>query len=403
MKVLHILYQSLPQISGSSIRSRDILMSQKEIGIEVVAITSPFQARLSNNGEDWIDGIRYLRTSKRQENAISDLKSRFFARLWKFFSIITFTQKLYITVKKENPDILHAHAMFFCGLPAIFVGKITKTPVVYEFRSLWMFQKANKRKRRIDKIIENLLLKIELITLQNANHAVLLNENLKEFLADKTKTSVKSTVINNAINTTLIDKLKRNQQSYRQKLVFGYIGTITSYEGIEFLVETFQELHDEGFSNELLLFGKGVNVESVKSKILQRSNINTIHFLGPVAPEDINSAFDQVDVIINPRLSTPLTNSVTPLKPLEAMAFEKLFIGSDVGGIKELITHNNGFLFKSEDKEDLKKVIKMTIGLSLKERRQHIESAFIFVKANKSWLVNAENYSQIYKSLIKES
>ena len=43
MKVLHVLYQSLPQVSGSSIRSRDIMLSQKEVGIEVLAITAPFQ------------------------------------------------------------------------------------------------------------------------------------------------------------------------------------------------------------------------------------------------------------------------------------------------------------------------------------------------------------------------
>ena len=43
MKVLHILYQSLPNISGSSIRSRDLLNNQLKLGIEPIAITSPFQ------------------------------------------------------------------------------------------------------------------------------------------------------------------------------------------------------------------------------------------------------------------------------------------------------------------------------------------------------------------------
>ena len=43
MKVLHILYQSLPNISGSSIRSRDILNNQLKIGIKPIVITSPFQ------------------------------------------------------------------------------------------------------------------------------------------------------------------------------------------------------------------------------------------------------------------------------------------------------------------------------------------------------------------------
>ena len=43
MKVLHILYQSLPNISGSSIRSRDILNNQLKIGVKPIVVTSPFQ------------------------------------------------------------------------------------------------------------------------------------------------------------------------------------------------------------------------------------------------------------------------------------------------------------------------------------------------------------------------
>ena len=39
MKVLHILYQSLPNISGSSIRSRDILSNQLKIGIKPIVIS----------------------------------------------------------------------------------------------------------------------------------------------------------------------------------------------------------------------------------------------------------------------------------------------------------------------------------------------------------------------------
>ena len=43
MKVLHVLYQSYPNISGSSTRSRSIVRAQKSLGIEPIVITSPFQ------------------------------------------------------------------------------------------------------------------------------------------------------------------------------------------------------------------------------------------------------------------------------------------------------------------------------------------------------------------------
>ena len=117
----------------------------------------------------------------------------------------------------------------------------------------------------------------------------------------------------------------------RKDFVFGYVGTITEYEGLEFLIQTFQELYDDGFKHKLVIYGKGVNKQSVQDQINARSDINTISYKGAIAPSEVYKAFSEIDVIINPRLTTRAkTNSVTPLKPLEAMAYEKLFIGSDV-------------------------------------------------------------------------
>jgi len=273
--------------------------------------------------------------------------------------------------------------------------------VVYEFRSLWMFQKSDsKNKTFINKKIEALLLNIEILCLKKAAHAVILNENLKEFIFSKTNKPFKNTIINNAVNTSLIEKLKANKVSKKEdEMVFGYIGTLTAYEGLEFLIQTFQELYDDGFKHKLVIYGKGVNKQSVQNQIIARSDINTISYKGAIAPSEVYNAFSEIDVIINPRLNTPLTNSVTPLKPLEAMAYEKLFIGSDVGGIKEIVPQGTGFLFSSENKNDLKKVVKKVASLSPQDRKLHKKEALDFVISHKSWLHNAAKYKEIYKSL----
>lgn len=402
MKVLHILYQSLPQVSGSSIRSRDVLMSQKEVGINVIAITSPFQNSISGTKKDRINDIDYIRTSSGTKNSISDERKGIFTRIFRFFSIITFTIAIYKTAKKENPDILHAHAMFFCGIPAIVVGKLQKKPVVYEFRSLWMFQKRNQKENKLlNRIIEKLLLKIELYTIKKSGSVIVLNENLKGYLSKKTN-NLNATVIGNAVNTSLIDSLKTKELAKREPVVFGYIGTLTEYEGLEFLVECFQELFDEGFSNKLLLFGTGVNLKNIVKQIDKRKDVDTIKYKGEVVPAEVHTAFKQVDVIINPRLNTPLTNSVTPLKPLEAMAYDKVFIGSDVGGITEIVKPEVGIIFKSEDKKDLKLAIKKAINLTSSERNHYLTNGQNYVQKEKSWLKNAVIYQNIYQNLTKD-
>jgi glycogen synthase len=401
LKVLHVLYQSLPQVSGSSIRSRDIMLSQKEVGIEVLAITAPFQNSISKKGLDIIDDITYIRTSRNTKNSITDLRKGVLQRIYRVFSILIFSQKLFSTIKKEKPDVLHAHAMFFCALPSLVMGKICNIPVVYEFRSLWMYQKTNSRNKGfINKKIEIFLIHVEIFCLKKAAHAVILNENLKEFIFSKTNKPFKNTIINNAVNTSLIEKLKANKVSKKEdKIVFGYIGTLTAYEGLEFLIQTFQELYDDGFKLKLIIYGKGVNKQSVQDQINARSDINTISYKGAIAPSEVYKAFSEIDVIINPRLNTPKTNSVTPLKPLEAMAYEKLFIGSDVRGIKEIVPQGTGFLFSSENKNDLKKVVKKVASLSPQDRSRHKKEALAFVVSHKSWLQNAAKYKEIYTSL----
>jgi glycogen(starch) synthase len=399
MKVFHILYQSLPQVSGSSIRSRDILISQKNIGIDVIAITSPFTNSTTQKEFDVIHDIKHYRTSKKTKNSISDDRKNLFVRFLRLFSIISFFFKISKVIKKEKPDVLHAHAMFYCGLPAIFLGKIYKIPVVYELRSVWMYKhKINKNDKFFNKLIDFLLLRLEIVTLKKSDYIVFLNNNLKAHIEELSKNFPASKVISNAVNLSLINSISKKTET--DKVVFGYIGTLTHYEGIEFLIETFQEMYAEGFKYKLLIYGNGICRDSIIKLI--DSKENNIFYKGSFPPDKISSAYSEVNVIINPRLNLDVTNNVTPLKPLEAIGYKKIFIGSDVKGIKELITNKSyGFLFKSENKEDLKSVVKKVYNLSNSQKNLILEESYNYVKTFKDWESNAFKYEEIYTNLIK--
>lgn len=400
MKVLHILYQSLPQISGSSIRSRDILMSQKEIGLDSVAVTSPFQ--IGKEVEETINGIRYIRTSIRTSDSISDKPKPFLKRVNKVLSIIPFSRKLNKIIKREKPDILHAHAMFFCGLPAIYFGRKYKLPVVYEVRSLWMLKKTKKRKNFLDLYFENLLFQLELFVMKKADAVVALNNNLKAELLSKGISNEKVMVINNAVNTTWIKQLRNKyveDDTERAITTFGYIGTLTPHEGIDFLIHAFKEFSSKYPNIQLKIYGQGV--EETRIAELAK-NIDNVYFLGAIQPDEVPLAFNSIDIIFNPRLKNKLTDSVTPLKPLEAMAYGKLFIGSDVGGIRELVVNReNGFLFKAGDKEALLSLMEKVLFIENEESKNVKKRAMKFVKEKKSWLANAESYLELYKGAQK--
>ena len=397
MKILHILYQSLPQISGSSVRTRDILMTQKEIGMDVIAITSPFQS--AKGGFEVLNNIKYYRTSVGSDDSISDKTKPFFERVFRIFKIFSFYKKIKELIVKETPDVLHAHAMFFCGLPALFLSRKFQIPVVYEFRSLWMIKKERVNETIFTKLIENVLIKLEVYVMKRVSSVVVINEGLKEFAIKEGVKEENIVTIKNAVNTTLISQLKAKlEPEVSNKIRFGYIGTLTPHEGLDLLIVSFNNFNKKYPDTELVIYGGGIEEEKIRE--LAKINKN-ISYLGSVNPININIAFNKIDIIVNPRYKNKLTDSVTPLKPLEAMAYEKIVIGSDVGGIVELIKENfNGFLFSAGCEVDLERVLEMVYLLDVVEVNKIKKIAFNYVVNNKSWLKNAALYENLYKNLI---
>ena len=390
MKVLHILYQSLPNISGSSIRSRDILNNQLKIGIEPIVITSPFQNPKRNGSVEEIDGIKYYRTFSNNNELVNENTSSIFLQIKKFFRIISFTLKVYEVAKKEQVDIIHAHAMFFCAI----AGKITSIslnkPLIYEVRSLW--EERFKKNNLFNYLICSFITFLETFCMFLADHILAINQNLKIELQNRLILKKrKITVVENAVDLDQVIDSKFN----RSELVFGYIGNLSPIEGLDLLIKAFNNLD---LSNKLLIFGNGIEFENLKR--LSAGNKNII-FKGKVSNSEIFKAYDQIDIIVNPRKSSYLTNSVTPLKTLEAMAYKKLVLASDVGGMKELIKDGKtGILFKSESPTRLEKALKEI--LVRNDLNEIIDNSYEYIHKQRNWYHNAKLYKKLYSNLKNE-
>lgn len=391
MKVLHILYQSLPNTSGSSIRSRDILHSQLKIGLKPIVITSPFQNSFSNNIDfEKIDGISYYRTFSNSKEKVSENKSSLLLQIKKLFRIVTFTIQVYKVAKKEEVDIIHAHAMFFCAIAGKISSLLLQKPIIYEVRSLW--EERYKKNSFANFLIFTLITLIETFCMFFANHIVVINKNLKNELQRRFLIKNKEiTIIGNAVDLSRViySSLERD------KIIFAYIGTLSPIEGLDLLITAFNNLKDK-IENKLLIFGDGIIIKDLKN--MAKGN-SSIEFKGKVSSDEIYKAYEQVDVIINPRKKSYLTNTVTPLKTLEAMAYKKLVLASDVGGMKELIDNGkNGMLFKSDSVDQIEKIILNTI--KKQDINKTIENAYSFILEHRNWIQNAKNYNSLYEKLI---
>jgi glycosyltransferase involved in cell wall biosynthesis len=108
-----------------------------------------------------------------------------------------------------------------------------------------------------------------------------------------------------------------------------------------------------------------------------------------------------MDVLAYPRYSMRLTELVTPLKPLEAMAMGKALVASDVGGHRELIRHNEtGLLFKASSVSDLSESLRCL--LNDQGQRQKLEKqGYSWVRQEKTWDKTTSVYERMYAKALR--
>ena len=180
------------------------------------------------------------------------------------------------------------------------------------------------------------------------------------------------------------------------KTVLGFIGSFYAYEGLPLLLEALPQMVANDSNIRLLLVGGGPQEALIKSKITELKLQDIVVMTGRVPHTEVQNYYNLVDVFIYPRLSMRLTDLVTPLKPLEAMAQGKLVVASDVGGHKELITHGqNGCLFQADNANDLARVVTELLGAKNSWPEMKINGRQ-FVEQDRNWANSVGRYQQVY-------
>jgi len=149
----------------------------------------------------------------------------------------------------------------------------------------------------------------------------------------------------------------------------------------------------------LLLVGGGDQEPRLRQQASQLGVTDHVVFAGRVPHQDVHRYYDLIQVLAYPRRPMRLTELVTPLKPLEAMAQGQLFVASDVGGHRELIRHRDtGILFQAGSVDALAQAILNLLGqpelwplLKTNGRR--------FVETERTWKRSVANYIEPYRRL----
>lgn len=397
LRILHVLDHSIPLQSGYTFRTLSILREQRKLGWDTFHLTSPKQVGAQALEED-VDGWHFYRTPEVSVSKLPGLGEIALMRQLEY--------RLQQVAEQVRPDILHAHSPVLNVLPALRVGKRMGIPVVYEVRAFWEDAAVDHGDTTEGSLRYRLTHWVETWALRRARHVFTICEGLRSDIVARGIPTTKVTVIPNAVDLEAFEPGGQPVAALKARLglqgasVIGFIGSFYAYEGLDLLLEALPGILARRPDVRVLLVGGGPEDAAIKAQALRLGLSDKVVFTGRVPHHQVQLYYDLVDVLTYPRHSMRLTELVTPLKPLEAMAQGRVLVASDVGGHKELIRHGEtGMLFKAGSSEALAQAV---VDLLAARERWPVmrEAGRRFVEEQRNWTASVANYHSAYTHLL---
>jgi len=397
LRILHLLDHSTPLHSGYTFRTLAILREQRRLGWETYHVTTPKQLGCSVAEEDY-DGLHFYRTlpssTGRDLPVVGEVTQMHRVRV-----------RLEEIVRRVRPDIIHAHSPVLNALPALKVGRKVGVPLVYEVRAFWEDAAVDHGTTREGSARYRITRMLETYALRHADHVTTICQGLRDDIVARGIPANRVTVIPNAVDFATFAASGAPDEALKAKLglsgsiVVGFLGSFYAYEGLDLLLEGLPKLVARIPTARVLLVGGGPE-ESRLRELAQRSGMaDRIVFAGRVPHDDVQRYYDLVDVLAYPRRSIRLTELVTPLKPLEAMAQGRVLVASDVGGHRELIADGRtGVLFRAGSADAMvESIVRL---LENAEMSTAIKAAGReFVERERGWASSVARYRDVFARL----
>jgi PEP-CTERM/exosortase A-associated glycosyltransferase len=302
---------------------------------------------------------------------------------------------------------LHAHSPVLNAISALRAGRRHGIPTVYEVRALWEDAAASHGsageggpRYRATRLVES-------YALRRADAVTTICEGLRADVIARGVREDKITVIPNAVDRNVFrgsvvpDRTLAAQLGLCDKLVLGFFGSFYAYEGLDLLLRAVPDLLSQQGSLAVLLVGGGPEEERLRALAGELAIGNSIVFAGRVPQHEMQGYYSLADILVFPRRSMRLTELVTPLKPLEAMAQERIVVASSVGGHRELIRdRETGYLFAPDDPGLLAEGV--LAALADRQSWPRIRARSIaFIDGERCWAHSVARYAEVYRRILR--
>ena len=278
--------------------------------------------------------------------------------------------------RNETIDIFHSHHRYF-DLTAYFVSKFSKIKRITSVHSKVEGKKFFSYK---------------------SPYLIAVGESIKAHLINYYRINKnRISVINNFTvipSETVTDALGRQNSLPKDKKIILFAGRFSKEKGIDILLRAVEKLKTKGENFFLVLVGDGEESDFVYDFISNKFLNAAVVF----TQDDISIYYKNADLVVLPSRVDPF-----PLVMLEAGAFAKPFVGSNVDGIAEFIENEkDGMLVQPENVDELAGAIE-----SLIKNSQHASflGTNLFEKVRQKYLPGniIPRFIELYNKVVSDS
>jgi len=399
-----ILTSSFPRFAGDSagifIYHLAIALVNNKVDIEIIC---PHESGCPFF-EDW-EGIKvnrfpYFFPLQHQNLAygsgiLKNIKSNMCTKIQLPIFIIS---EIIYTLKRlmiSKPDLIHAHWSLPQGLTGIICKKVVGVPCITTVHGSDVHGLQYPILKTLNRIVIN---NSDICTANSRTSAKMVSD-----IAGRKDTQV----VPMGVDTNLFSRFEKVDIIRKKYEIDGdvllFVGRLIRVKGVYYLIKALPEVLKQHPKTKLLIVGSGPEKRRLIQLCAELAIINRVVFINDVLQEDLIPLYSMANILVLPSI-IDVTGETEGLGVvlLEAMACRVPVIGSDVGGIRDIIIDGETGLLSEQKKSDslAEKIIKL---LSDEQLRKKIkENGFKLVKENFNWEVISDRFLNIYLEVIKK-
>ena len=244
--------------------------------------------------------------------------------------------------QRNRVSLIQSASNYVTALPALIAARRLGIPFAYEVRGLWEITQLSNNPQWGETDRFKLAAGLETLVAKESDLVLAITSQVRDELVRRGVNSSSISLMPNSVDTDtfapmpVFEPLRRKLGLADTTTVVGYSGSLVAYEGLEDLLDAAKIVLDEGLDVTLVIVGDGVQLPELKRRAVELGLAERVKFTGRVPSEEIPNYISLFDIMPCPRRRLPVTEMVSPLKPLEAMASAKALILSDLAPLRDL-------------------------------------------------------------------